>query len=279
MCKDIKLIALDLDGTALRSNNTLSDKVKNAVELAHGLGITFVAASGRPFASMPREILDMPGFEYYIASNGAAIYDKHGNRIRSVTLKESDVLELLRLTRDRDLIWEAFLDGETCTDSRYYNDPVSYGCSAAYVDYVRSSRGSSDDMRGFIRRNRKRLDSVEFVVTDSKLRSKLWELIEKSLPSLYVTSSSRNFVEIMDGSATKANALKYLCDTLGVPLENTAAAGNADNDVDMITEAGLGVAVSNASQRCLDSAELIVASNDDDGIAELIFKIIKPADS
>ena len=68
-------------------------------------------------------------------------------------------------------------------------------------------------------------------------------------------------------------------DTLGIPLENTAAAGNADNDVDMITEAGLGVAVSNASQRCLDSAELIVASNDDDGIAELIFKIIKPADS
>ena len=270
MCKDIKLIALDLDGTALRSNNTLSDKVKNAVELAHGLGITFVAASGRPFASMPREILDMPGFEYYIASNGAAVYDRNGKRLQSVTLNEYDVLKLLKLTESYDLIWEAFLEGETCTDSRYYNDPMSYGCSAAYVDYVRSSRGTSDDMRGYIYDNRKRLDSVEFVSIDRELREKLRYMIEKNIPTFYVTSSSRNFVEIMDGEATKANALRFICDLLNIPLEETAAAGNADNDVDMIVEAGLGVAVKNATPKCLNAADILVESNDNDGIAELI---------
>ena len=73
MDNKIKLLALDLDGTVLRSNNTLSDKVKSAIESANYSGITIVAASGRPFSSMPKEILDMPEFEYYIASNGAAI--------------------------------------------------------------------------------------------------------------------------------------------------------------------------------------------------------------
>ena len=121
----INLLALDLDGTALRSNNTLSRNVKNAIERAYKSGIIIVAASGRPFASMPKAILDMPEFEYYIASNGAAVYDRNGKRLQSVTLNECDVLKLLKLTESYDLIWEAFLEGETCTDSRYYNDPMS----------------------------------------------------------------------------------------------------------------------------------------------------------
>lgn len=266
----INLLALDLDGTALRSNNTLSRNVKNAIERAYKSGIIIVAASGRPFASMPKAILDMPEFEYYIASNGAAVYDRNGKRLQSVTLNECDVLKLLKLTESYDLIWEAFLEGETCTDSRYYNDPMSYGCSAAYVDYVRSSRGTSDDMRGYIYDNRKRLDSVEFVSIGRELREKLRYMIEKNIPTFYVTSSSKNFVEIMDGAATKANGLNFICDLLDIPLENTAAAGNADNDVDMILEAGLGAAVKNASPKCLDAADVIVESNDDDGIAELI---------
>ena len=268
--KNIKLLALDLDGTALRSNNTLSEKVKSAVEQLYKSGITVVAASGRPFASMPKEILGMPEFEYYIASNGAAVYDRNGNRIRSVTLSESDVLKILELTGDYDLIWEAFLDGETCTDSRYYNDPMKYGCTAAYVDYVQSSRGTSDDMRGYIYKNRDRLDSIEFVSIDSELRSTLWEKIENSLDSVYITSSSAHFVEIMDSKATKANALRYICDLLDIPLENTAAAGNAYNDVDMIKLAGLGIAVENAVDECKKAADIIVKSNDNDGIAELI---------
>jgi Cof subfamily protein (haloacid dehalogenase superfamily) len=275
MDRKIKLLALDLDGTVLRSNNTLSDKVKSAIESANYSGITIAAASGRPFSSMPKEILDMPEFEYYIASNGAAIYDKNGKKLRSVTLKEKDVIKILKLTEDYDLIWEAFIEGETCTDIRYYNDPMSYGCSAAYVDYVRSSRGISDDMRGYIYKNRNRLDSIEFVSTDAELRKTIWNMIEKSVPDVYVTSSSTHFVEIMDGQATKANALRFICDMLNVSLENTAAAGNADNDVDMIIEAGLGIAVKNACDKCKSHADLIVSSNDDDGIAELIDIILK----
>ena len=272
---DIKLLALDLDGTALKSNNSLSTVVKKAIKRASENGITVVAASGRPYGSMPDYILNMDAFKYFITSNGAGIYDNKRNRIKSVQLKEKSVLEILELTKDYDLIWEAFLEGETCTDKRYYDNPQKYGCSAAYVDYVCNSRGYSDDMRGYIYKNRNRLDSIEFVSTDAELRKTIWNMIEKSVPDVYVTSSSTHFVEIMDGQATKANALRFICDMLNVPLENTAAAGNADNDVDMIVEAGLGVAVKNACGNCKNNADLIVSSNDDDGIAELIDIILK----
>ncbi len=271
----IKLLALDLDGTTLKSNNTLSQTVKRAIERAHNSGIVIVAASGRPYGSLPDYILNMDAFEYFITSNGAGIYDNRGKRIKSVPLKEKSVLDILNLTKDYDLIWEAFLDGETCTDKRYYDNPQKYGCSAAYVDYVRNSRGYTDDMRGYIYKNRNRLDSIEFVSTDDELRNFIWNKIDKSDFGVYVTSSSAHFVEIMDSMATKANALRVICDMLNISLKNTAAAGNADNDIDMIVESGLGVAVKNACCNCKACADLIVSSNDDDGIADLIDILLK----
>lgn len=267
---EIRLLALDLDGTALRSDNTLSPAVKRAIEKAAENGITVAAASGRPYGSMPGEVLEISGLDYAIVSNGAAIYDKNGKRISSTPLRESHVLRLLELTEKYDLIWEAFCEGEICTDQRYYNNPLLYGCSEAYVDYVKSSRGRSDNMREYIYTNRSRLDSVEFVCPDGVLREKIRAELKKELDGVYITSSSRNFVEFMDGRATKANALKKLCAGLGLDLGSAAACGNAENDVDMILAAGVGAAVENASSLCLSAADIIVPSNDSDGVAKLI---------
>lgn len=273
MKPEIKLIALDLDGTVLRTDNTLSPRVKEAIGKAAGRGIEVVAASGRPFGAMPEEVLAIEGVRYVIASNGAAIY-KDGERIRSNPLRPESVERLMELTSSYDLIWEAFTDGEIFTDSRYYRDPTRYGCTQAYVGYVRSSRGHLSDMRSFIAENKSRLDSVEFVCTDQKLREALWSRIAEELPELYITSSSKNFVEFMDGAATKSSAMKYICGLLGIEIKSTAAAGNADNDADMLRESGFGAAVSNASPLCLEAADIVVPSNDDDGIAELIDTIL-----
>ena len=271
----IKLIALDLDGTTLRSNNTLSPAVAEAIEAAAAHGLEIVAASGRPYGSMPREVLALNGVNYIISSNGAAIHDKSGRRIHETLLKERDVITLLDLTKNFDLIWEAFLDGATYTDNRYLSNPLKYGCTPAYISYVQNSRGGLDDMRGYIYANRHHLDSVEYVCPDKSLREAVRDKLKQNLNGVYVTSSSANFVELMDGAATKSNALRWLCAFLKIPLIQTAACGNADNDADMIACAGLKSAVANASESCKNAADLILASNDDDGAAELIYKIIR----
>ena len=81
--KEIKLIALDLDGTVLTDSNTLSDRVKRSLEKAIASGIEVVAASGRPYGSMPKNVLEIEGLNYSITSNGAAVHDKSGRRIHS----------------------------------------------------------------------------------------------------------------------------------------------------------------------------------------------------
>ena len=269
----IKLIALDLDGTALRSNNTLSPEVAAAIERAADRGVEIIAASGRPYGSMPKEVLGLRGVNYVISSNGAAIHDVTGRRLHETPMKESEVVRLLDLTAPFDLIWEAFLDGATYTDNRYLRDPLSYGCTPAYVGYVRNSRGGLDDMRAYIYENRKKLDSVEYVCPEREKRERVRAILENELLETYITSSSAHFVEFMHKSATKSNAMRWICRYLDIPLTQTAACGNADNDADMISCAGVRAAVANASESCRSAADLILPSNDDDGVAALLDQI------
>ena len=74
----------------------------------------------------------------------------------------------------------------------------------------------------------------------------------------------------MNATATKANALKRLCGLLDIDIKNTAAAGNADNDADMLALAGFSAAVSNATPACLEAAYAVIPSNDEGGVRELI---------
>ncbi len=268
--KEIKLIALDLDGTVLTDNNTLSDKVKRSLERAIQSGIEIVAASGRPYGSMPKNVLGIKGLNYSITSNGAAVHDNSGRRIHSTLVSENDVISLLKITEGHDLIFEAYVKGLTYTDSRYTSNPLKYGCSEAYVDYVKASHGHIDNMREFIYNHRKELDSIEIICTNAKKRAHIRQLAEDSTSGFYITSSSENFIEFMDKSATKGNAVNWLCNHLDVKQEHTCACGNADNDADMIEQSGFGAAVENASKLCLDCADIIVPSNNNDGVARLI---------
>ena len=125
-------------------------------------------------------------------------------------------------------------------------------------------------MREFIYNHRRELDSIEIVCTDAKKRSHIRQLVKDSTCEFYITSSSENFIEFMDKSATKGNAVDWLCKHLDVKQEHTCACGNADNDADMIEQSGFGAAVENASKLCLDCADIIVPSNNNDGVARLI---------
>lgn len=272
--RKIKLLALDLDGTVLTSENRLPDPVRESLKKAIAEGIVLVAASGRPYGSMPKSILGLEGLAYCVTSNGACVYDGKGNKLSSSLLSFESVEKILELTEPYDLIFEAFIDGKTYTDKRYCDDPAAYGCSQAYVDYVKSSHGKIENMRAFVMEHKDELDSLEIACTDSSLRTMLRRKFETELEGVYVTSSSENFIELMSSTATKANGVRFCCEREGILPAQTASCGNADNDVDMIKFCGLGTAVGNASQKCLDCADMVLPTNNECGVCILIDTIL-----
>lgn len=270
--EDIRLIALDLDDTTLGSDSRLAPETEAALRRAIGAGVEIVVASGRAFRSLPKQVLGIEGISYAITSNGAAIERvPDGRRLMSLTIAPESVMQILELFNGER--FEAFVDGQPYCDAEYAADPLRFGCSPAYVEYVRTTRKPVSDMRGFILENINRLDSIDILSAPGAEHERLRERA-KMLQNVYVTSSSPRLIEISDAAAGKGAALRRLCGMLNIPAAQVSAFGNGDNDADMLRFAGLGVAVKNASAVCLEAADYICETNDDLGVAKMINKII-----
>lgn len=271
--KEIKLVALDLDDTTLRSDSTLDPVTKDALIKVIDAGIEVVVASGRAFRSLPKEVLSIPGVRYAITSNGAAIEKSpSGERIMSRTVPEESVSEILEAFPEVYML-EAFIEGQPYCLKDYIDDPLRYGCSKDYVNYVQTTRLPVSDMRKFILENASRLDSIDLICRSVDEKRVYYEKA-KEISGVYVTSSSPRLVEISDAGAGKGKALRYLCKELNVCAENVVAFGNGDNDADMLSFAGFGVAVGNATDVCKASADFVCETNNDLGVAKTLLKLI-----
>ena len=189
----------------------------------------------------------------------------------SLTLHPDTIQGILELFGNELL--ECFIDGQAYCDARYMADPLRFGCSPAYLEYVKTTRLPVDDMPGFMRENARRLDSVDVLCASSGHRAELWEAALR-LKNAYITSSSPRLIEIAAAEAGKGASLRRLCELLSVPAQCVAAFGNGDNDADMLSFAGLGVAMENATEACIAASDAVCASNDEHGVAQMIYKIL-----
>ncbi len=272
----IRCIALDLDRTTLNSEGHLSGDNRKAIEQAVSSGIQIAVASGRSLDSLPGEVMEIPGIRYAITSNGAAVYDlKEGVCLRQYKLKAEAVQDILRWTQGEDVTFEAFIDGKPYAEKAYVEDPVRFGAMPRSIPYIQGTRKPTEDMRSFIREHEGELDCIDVVVKSEKYKQRLWKTLEKQVRDVYITSSVKQLLEISDVNAGKDTAAEFLIGYLGLTREELAGFGDGHNDSGLLKYAGIGFAVANASKECREAADRIVASNDEDGVAEGIDYILK----
>lgn len=270
------MIALDLDETTLSTGAILTDNTRKAITTLLAWGVEVVIASGRAFGSLPESVLQIPGLYYAITSNGAAVYRIcDGARLYGFTLSAAAVSAVLQVTDGEPVLLEAFVDGIAYADSRYVADPGKYGCSPHGVEYIHRTRNPVDNFRSFLRKNCGKLDSIDIICSNPEEKAYYAEKVAAFAPDTYITTSCRHLLEISDSHAGKATALRRICEERGIPASQCAAFGNAENDVDMLRFAGLGVSVANGSPACLAAADIICGTNDNDGVANVLWEIIK----
>ncbi len=284
----IKCLALDMDGTILEDGHLLEEN-KKALQEALDQGVHVVVASGRSFLTLPEEVIGIPGIEYAITSNGASVYYiPTGERIYSSLISASSAEAVLKVTEGEPLIYEAFVDGAAYSDARYVKDPITYGMTPtnvegahlikmpadAYLDFVNKTRTPVDDMPGFIRAHEGELESIALIINDGLVKKEVWKRLKEEVPDIYITSSVFHLVEISNKDTGKGTGLKQIAEILHLKREEIAAFGNEDNDCDMLTYAGVGVAVADASEACLKSADMIVPACHECGAAKGIRELL-----
>lgn len=272
---DIKCIALDLDSTTLNLESRLSSENRKALEYAISKGVQIVVASGRAFATLPEDILTVPGIEYAITSNGAAVYHlPTGKRLHSYNLTPQSVERLLELVAGEPVVYEAFVNGFAYADADYVADPVKYGATSRSIHYLQTSRHPEPDIIAFIRQHIAELDSIDLVIADEAVKAHLWALLEKELPDVYITSSAKQWLEISHKDAGKHSGVRFVTEQLGISPNQAAAFGDGDNDADMLSLVGCGIAVANATPACMAAAKHVTKAHYEDGVAHGIYEIL-----
>ena len=262
----IKLIALDLDGTTL-TRNGLTRRTKEALEEAIEKGIDVVIATGRPYSALPETVKTIKGLEHIIISNGAHIVRPlTGEFLYSNYVEREAILNVRRILMERDFPVEVFTEGRAYVDRELYENVKKNGSTYLAARYILRTREPVDGIYDFWYEHADSIENVNIQFEHQEDKAEMKTILEKA-EGITLTSSTYHNLEVGGETTSKASALWQLCRMKGLTMENIMAFGDSPNDGAMIREAGIGVAMENATADILEDADITAPSNDDEGVA------------
>ena len=274
---DIRIIALDLDGTLLDSEKRLSVVNRAALERAAEKGVLIVPTTGRFFGMMPPAVRDLPFVRYAITINGAQVYDRETDTaIVRDEIPLDMALGVMELLDRYDVIYDCYRQNWGWMTAALQEKAADYATNEHYLKMVREFRKPVPELKAHLKATANDGDVQKIMLFArntqvSDLSSQVLDAIRLELaarfPEIKVTSSTWNNIELNIRTAHKGNALKRFAEHLGLGLANCMAFGDGMNDFTMVEAAGLGVAMANAEPEVKRVAKWIAPSNDDDGVA------------
>lgn len=272
----IKLVAADLDGTCLKSDNTISDKTIEALNKTIEKGIKFVPATGRTFNTIPKAFLEIPGVEYVLYSSGAVIKNLKTNEIiHDAQLPKSIINQILNVINNYDLILEVYVDGEAYIAQEKLDRITDFETVPIYIAYFQNDVKAIPELelQNLINNNVIEKMNVRINLKDEDKKDELMEQL-RSIPGLSILQQVEGNIEITNKEAVKGLALKTLSQYLDINPEEILALGDSENDISMLEFAGLGVAMGQASEEVKNKANYVSRTNDDDGVEAAIEKLV-----
>ena len=268
---DIRIVALDLDGTLLDSGKNLSAANRDALVAAAERGIHIVPTTGRFFGGMPESVRELPFVRYAITVNGAQVYDRETDTaIVREELPLGTALAVMRYLDGFDVIYDCYQDNWGRMTATMQERAADYAPDAHYLKMIRELRKPYPDLKAHLEELGRDVQKIMLFARDVAVRERIAGGLKERFPELAVSASTWNNLELNSANAHKGLALKRFAEHLGFGLENCMAFGDGANDLTMVRMAGVGVAMSNACPEVLAAADRVTLSNDEDGVAAVL---------
>lgn len=265
----IKIILLDLDGTLLTSEKTLSPADRAALERAASMGIHIVPSTGRLYRGMPQAIRDLPFIRYTVAVNGAQVYDAKEDRVLCrEEIAPADAERLYDRFEAIPAIYDCYLDGWGYMSAENYGKIDEYVLEEKIAALAKRTRKPVENFREYMRRAGRSVQKTQLFFNDPARRLLELERLTEEFPEMSVTTSLPFNIEINAGRANKGEGLRFLCRHLGIDIRESMAFGDGSNDLSMLRAAGVGVAMGNGDPAVRAAADYITDTNDHDGVAK-----------
>lgn len=273
--KDIKLVALDLDGTLFDNSSRISKRNLTAIRSITDKGIHVVISTGRPFEGIPFDQIKGTGINYAITANGSGIYEiSTGKCLYENAMDEELVTPILNFLLTRDIHMDAFIGGKGYTPIQCVETAQKLTVPSSLKNYIITTRTRLDNILQFIHENQLKVQKMTlnfYPAADGTLIDR--ETVRKFLvsnPSITTVCGGYNNLEFTRADANKGVGLRKLAEILGVNPDATMAIGDTENDLAIIEAAGIGVAMGNATDAVKARADYVTTTNTKDGVAAAI---------
>ena len=274
----IRMIGLDMDGTLLTTEKELTEHTREVLREAIDRGVVVLPATGRPLAGIPEEVLKFPGVRYAVASNGARIVDLKESRVLYEDLVTYETgRRVLEICSRYDSMLEIYYDGVGYAEEEKLKHLDEYVPRLPMARYIASSRRPVADVRAMHEERKAPTDKVQALFRTTEECKKAWKEVEKEIPDIEITGALSNNIEVNAKGVNKGRGLMILGELLGIHREEIMAVGDGSNDIAMLREAGLGVAMENATEAVKAAADVVTLSNDQEGAAAAIEKYVLQA--
>lgn len=264
-----KIIALDLDGTLKNSQNQITPKTKEALIECQKRGMIVVLASGRPTPGLRHEAKELELAKYggiLLSFNGARVYDIASDKvIFEKVIKKSEADEMYDRAKQFGLACMTYEGNAILTEDD--NDK--------YVQVEKQINDMTIQHTDHFKEAFNHDVNKVLLTGEPDYLAQIEEEFKAPYENrLSIYRSSPFFIEIMAQNIDKAASLAKLCEALHLTKEEMIAFGDGFNDISMIQFAGCGVAMGNAQAPVKEAADLITLSNDEDGIYEVLKKLV-----
>lgn len=285
-----KLVAVDLDGTMLNSYGIVTDNTKKTIKKTIEKGIDVIIASGRPIDSIKEIAKEIGSNKYFIAGNGALIYDIQKDEIiyeRYMTKQK--VLEIINICEQNSITYNIYTEKTIIAKCLKYNVLYYYKENLKKEENKKTSITIIKDMMEFVKNSKDEkflkitICDEDKVIFDSIIR-KLRKV--NDIDVLDVSHMSRkmikqgteeipieyHYTEISLKDVDKWNAIQFLIEKMNIKKEEVIAIGDNINDKKMIENAGVGVAMGESTPVVKQIADYITTDNNQEGTALAIDK-------
>lgn len=269
------MIALDLDGTLYTEDKTISEENKKVIREAEKKGIEIVIATGRPFHGIPVEIFREMGIRYVISLNGACVHRmQDGVSLYEEQMDTEDACELVRMCLDHPVYFSVFAGEKACVqkDKEYLIDQM--GFPEVLYEFIKKTRTYVDNLPEYLRTCGEPVYKIvmNFIpLPDGSYQDYdiLRDKIDADERFAQVDGGGHN-MEVTKAGVSKGKAFRWLAKELGIPMEETMACGDTENDMEILKAAGIGVAMGNAGEAVKKNADYVTKTNMEDGVAYAI---------
>lgn len=261
------MLVVDMDDTLLTDNHEISIENTTMLLKAQELGVYVILASGRPTSAMlpyAKELQCDINNSYMISFNGSVITD----------LENDEVIFEHALTKDQIHALYDFSQQSKTHIITYLDGKIISETNSEYIDIEKEITGLELDI----------VTSFKDKVTSSAVKCILLEepnylknieiKLKEAMPDLSVCMSKPFFLEAAPNGIDKGASIQILAKRLNIHQSEIIAVGNAGNDLTMVQYAGLGVWVDNVEPELRAFGDVIVASNNDHGVAEVVRRFI-----